>query len=66
MTAADTLAKLKAHLAKHGFADLEVNMSGGYDPTPTDPGATLNIPKSWPRSAVVAALDWLLARLCIH
>ena len=25
MTAADTLAKLKAHLAKHGFADIEVN-----------------------------------------
>jgi acetylornithine deacetylase/succinyl-diaminopimelate desuccinylase-like protein len=36
MTAADTLAKLNAHLAKHGFADLEVNMSGGYDPTQTD------------------------------
>jgi acetylornithine deacetylase/succinyl-diaminopimelate desuccinylase-like protein len=37
MTAADTLAKLKAHLAKQGFADVEVNMSGGYDPTQTDP-----------------------------
>ena len=37
MTAADTLAKLKAHLAKHGFADIEVNMTGGYDPTQTDP-----------------------------
>ncbi len=37
MTAADTLAKLKAHLVKHGFADIEVNMSGGYDPTQTDP-----------------------------
>ncbi|HYB33996.1 MAG TPA: M20/M25/M40 family metallo-hydrolase [Steroidobacteraceae bacterium] len=36
MTAADTLAKLKAHLAKHGFGDIEVNMSGGYDPTQTD------------------------------
>jgi acetylornithine deacetylase/succinyl-diaminopimelate desuccinylase-like protein len=36
MTTEDTLAKLKAHLAKHGFADLEVNMSGGYDPTQTD------------------------------
>jgi acetylornithine deacetylase/succinyl-diaminopimelate desuccinylase-like protein len=36
MTAADTLAKLKAHLAKHGFSDIEVNMSGGYDPTQTD------------------------------
>jgi acetylornithine deacetylase/succinyl-diaminopimelate desuccinylase-like protein len=36
MTAADTLAKLKAHLAKRGFGDIEVNMSGGYDPTQTD------------------------------
>ncbi len=35
MTAVDTLAKLKAHLAKHGFGDIEVNMSGGYDPTQT-------------------------------
>src|ERR1700734_2703249 len=41
MTATDTLAKLKAHLAKHGFADIEVNMSGGYDPTQTDPGSKL-------------------------
>jgi acetylornithine deacetylase/succinyl-diaminopimelate desuccinylase-like protein len=37
MTTSDTLAKLKAHLAKHGFGDIEVNMSGGYDPTQTDP-----------------------------
>src|SRR5580698_8335596 len=37
MTATDTLAKLKAHLAKHGFGDIEVNMSGGYNPTQTDP-----------------------------
>ena len=36
MTAADTLAKLQAHLAKHGFGDIEVNMTGGYDPTQTD------------------------------
>src|ERR1700728_2599028 len=41
MTAADTLAKLKAHLAKQGFADIEVNMSGGYDPTQTDPNSKL-------------------------
>ena len=63
MTAADTLAKLKAHLAKHGFADVEVNMSGGYDPTQTDPTSKLiqtqlatykklSIdPQLWPRSA---------------
>ena len=35
MTAADALAKLKAHLAKRGFGDIEVNMTGGYDPTST-------------------------------
>jgi len=35
MTAADALAALKAHLAKKGFADIEVKMSGGYDPTTT-------------------------------
>src|SRR5262249_52887588 len=31
MTAAETPSMLKAHLAKNGFADIEVNMSGGYD-----------------------------------
>jgi acetylornithine deacetylase/succinyl-diaminopimelate desuccinylase-like protein len=35
MTAAESLAALKAHLAKRGFGDIEVNMSGGYDPTST-------------------------------
>jgi len=35
MTAAETLSSLKAHLAKNGFGDIEVNMSGGYDPTST-------------------------------
>jgi acetylornithine deacetylase/succinyl-diaminopimelate desuccinylase-like protein len=35
MTAKETLGLIKAHLAKHGFGDLEVNMSGGYDPTET-------------------------------
>jgi acetylornithine deacetylase/succinyl-diaminopimelate desuccinylase-like protein len=37
MTAADSLAKLKTHLANHGFGDIEVNMTGGYDPTSTPP-----------------------------
>ena len=41
MTAAEGLAALKAHLAKHGFGDLEVNMTGGYDPTSTPADATL-------------------------
>jgi acetylornithine deacetylase/succinyl-diaminopimelate desuccinylase-like protein len=41
MTAADCLAKLKAHLAKRGFGDIEVNMTGGYDPTSTPADAAL-------------------------
>src|SRR5579863_6888527 len=41
MTAQEALAALKTHLAKHGFADVEVNMSGGYDPTTTDPNAVI-------------------------
>ena len=41
MTAAEALAALKAHLAKKGFADIEVNMSGGYDPTSTSADAAL-------------------------
>jgi acetylornithine deacetylase/succinyl-diaminopimelate desuccinylase-like protein len=63
MTASDTLAKLKAHLAKHGFGDIEVNMSGGYDPTQTDKNSRLiqtqlatyrklgADPQLWPRGA---------------
>src|SRR5271165_4124409 len=41
MTAQGTLAALKAHLAKRGFGDIEVNMSGGYDPTSTPADAAL-------------------------
>ena len=41
MTAQGTLAALKAHLAKRGFGDIEVNMSGGYDPTSTAADAAL-------------------------
>jgi acetylornithine deacetylase/succinyl-diaminopimelate desuccinylase-like protein len=63
MTAQGALAALKAHLAKHGFADIEVNMSGGYDPTSTRADAALvraatNVyrrsgidPILWPRMA---------------
>nr|MDP8993504.1 M20/M25/M40 family metallo-hydrolase [Pseudomonadota bacterium] len=35
MTVADSLPKLRAHLERRGFGDIEVNMSGGYDPTET-------------------------------
>ena len=41
MKAADALAALKAHLAKRGFGDIEVNMTGGYDPTSTSADAAL-------------------------
>jgi acetylornithine deacetylase/succinyl-diaminopimelate desuccinylase-like protein len=41
MTAADALAALKAHLAKRGFGDIEVNMTGGYDPTSTPADASV-------------------------
>ena len=32
-TRAEAERKLRAHLDKHGFPDVEVNVSGGYDPT---------------------------------
>jgi acetylornithine deacetylase/succinyl-diaminopimelate desuccinylase-like protein len=35
MTAKETLELLKRHLAARGFGDIEVNMTGGYDPTET-------------------------------
>ena len=41
MTAAEALAALKAHLAKHGFGDIDANMTGGYDPTSTPGDAGL-------------------------
>ncbi len=41
MTAAEALAALKAHLTKRGFGDIEVHMTGGYDPTSTPADAAL-------------------------
>jgi acetylornithine deacetylase/succinyl-diaminopimelate desuccinylase-like protein len=35
MTAEAALAALKAHLAKRGYGDIEVRMTGGYDPNST-------------------------------
>jgi len=37
----DAVAALKAHLAKRGFGDIEVNVTGGYDPTSTASTAPL-------------------------
>jgi len=41
MKASEALAALKAHLAKHGFGDIEVNMTGGYDPNSTSADAAI-------------------------
>ena len=63
MTYAGAVAALKAHLEKRGFGDLEVNPSGGYDPTGTAADAPviraqISVYKSagldpflWPRNA---------------
>src|SRR5437899_398030 len=41
MKATDALAAIKAHLAKRGFGDIEVNMTGGYDPTSSSKDSAL-------------------------
>ena len=41
MTAAGALESFRAHLTKHGFGDIEVRMTGGYDPTSTSAEAGL-------------------------
>ncbi|MEK6321921.1 MAG: M20/M25/M40 family metallo-hydrolase [Acidobacteriota bacterium] len=41
MMASESLALLKSHLAKRGFGDIEVRMTGGYDPTSTPADAAL-------------------------
>ena len=41
MTREAAVTALKAHLAKRGYGDIEVNVSGGYDPTSTDADSRL-------------------------
>jgi len=41
MTKEDTVRKLRAHLDKRGFTDVEVNVTGGYGPTETPENAAL-------------------------
>jgi acetylornithine deacetylase/succinyl-diaminopimelate desuccinylase-like protein len=41
MKMSDAVAALKAHLARRGFGDIEVNVTGGYDPTSTAASAPL-------------------------
>lgn len=40
-TRAEAQTKLRAHLDAHGFPDIEVNVSGGYDPTEVDENSHL-------------------------
>jgi acetylornithine deacetylase/succinyl-diaminopimelate desuccinylase-like protein len=63
MKASEALMALKTHLVKRGYGDIEVNMTGGYDPTSTPADAALIRaqvavykragiePMMWPRSA---------------
>jgi acetylornithine deacetylase/succinyl-diaminopimelate desuccinylase-like protein len=63
MTFDGAVAALRAHLAKRGFGDVEVNPSGGYDPTSTPADAQVIRaqtavyaraglqPMLWPRNA---------------
>jgi acetylornithine deacetylase/succinyl-diaminopimelate desuccinylase-like protein len=40
-TKAEAEEKLKAHLVKRGYGDIEVKVTGGYDPTQTDENSSL-------------------------
>lgn len=63
MKAAEALEALKGHLAKQGFGDIDVKMTGGYDPTSTAADSALIRaqmsvlkrdgldPLMWPRNA---------------
>ena len=63
MTAKETLDRIRKHLAQNGFGDIEVSMTGGYDPTETPADSRLVKgmltayqkagidPLLWPRSA---------------
>lgn len=61
MTREGAVAKLREHLKARGFGDIEVNVTGGYDPTTTVPDAPIILaqekvyrasgidPVMWPR-----------------
>ena len=71
-TASGALAALKAHLAKGGFGDIDVNMTGGYDPTTTPADAPIikaeevSLQESGDRSCLIPRTGRLMARLCFH
>lgn len=58
MTAKETLDLIKKHLAARGFGDIEVTMTGGYDPTETP--ADSRLVKGMMEAYRAAGLDPLL------
>ena len=59
LTAKGALAALRAHLAKKGFGDIEVNMTGGYDPTSTPAdSALIRAETAVYRSAGIDSIIW--------
>lgn len=62
-TRAEAEKKLRAHLDKHGFVDIEMNVSGGYDPTETAETSRLirTALATYARLGVTASLNARLA-----
>ncbi len=59
MTHKDSAAKLKAHLARRGFGDIEVNVTGGYDPTTTPMDARIvRVESEVYRAAGIEPIFW--------
>ena len=58
-TRAEAERKLHAHLDKHGFPDVEVNVSGGYDPTEVSEDSRLikTMLATYARAGVKATLN---------
>ena len=71
-TAEEILAKLKAHLARRGYGDIEVNFTGGYSPTTTSAEAAIIkaqvavLKRNGTGSRPLAAARGLLSRFCLH
>lgn len=62
-TRAEATQKLRAHLDKRGFTDIEVNVSGGYDPTETAEDSRVIRAElaTYKRSGIAATLNPRLA-----
>src|SRR5205823_2748555 len=59
MKATEAHAALKAHLAKRGYGDIEVRMTGGYDPTSTsEDSALIRAQKSFYKRVGIEPVLW--------